>query len=465
MRIYLTEAYEIDNKSILRILTQNKQINKSDPDYSYYEKLATWANEKGRQQKLKNIDLNVIQLSDKGLIEKRKLTTRYNTLGHVLNALKNLMDQEGGYAPSNELSRLIQLTTLEILAGLSKMPMPERPDEPETPESPETPGDEPDYGKLDWTAEKARRLKSSKGTPSAILDKFYSDYYNIEYAGGTYEAAGDPSIVTKLRSLDKILIPEFNALGYNPEVNPFAQFLKILIERKRDIFDRLTTNNYGAIHNSFIKKYITGNMLGNYSEDNILFCKDLYNYNGLDIVNYLSLWDDVYSKADGDATTKKLFAAKILINQPNVEGNTYTEKVNSLKALTNKDIMLPTADDAKLKSALEIRELYRHLFNVTPKKRVNIDEIVNEAKKQSVVLAMIRHILYQDDFRRAYPDDTKETRARLEDLGYKYNETKNDTCEDILSEYVLDAESKYNILAKLIIAHNQGVKDKKEADN
>jgi hypothetical protein len=475
LKTYLTEAYAIDNKSILRILTQNKQINKSDPDYNYYEKLANWANSSGKQQKLKNIDLNTIKLTDRGLLEKHKLTTRYTTLGHLLLALKNLMDQEGRYTQSSEISQLVQQTTLDILAalsGLNKKPSEEPDDIEEEPDDDNPTDDEELYEGMDWTAEKAKRLAeaSTEKPASVILDKFYNDYYSIEYAGATNEKAGDPGIINKLKSLDKILIPEFNALGYNPEVNPLAQFLKILIalraEDKADnIFDKLNTNNYGAIHNSFKDKYITGNMLGNYSLDNILFCKDLYNYRGLEIVNYLSLWKQIYDKADGDDTAKKLFAVKVLINQPAVKGDTYAEKINSLKNLAENTIKLPTSREAKLKSESEVRELYRHLFKTAAKKRVNIDKIVNEAKEQKVVLAMIRHILYQDDFRRVYPNDTKEQGARLKDIGYRYDEKENDTCEDILSEYELDAKDKRQILVKLVIAHNQSANNKKAGVN
>ena len=478
-KTYLTEAYAIDNQSILRILTQNKQINKADPDYSYYEKLANWANSGGKQQKLKNIDLNTINLADRGLLEKRKLTTRYTTLGHLLLALKNLMDQEGKYTPSSEISQLVQQTTLDILAGLSGINSRSEPqEEPEDDElkDEDIPDNEAEtdesglYAGMDWTAEKARRLENIKEPTSAILDKFYDDYYSVEYAGRTKSSNGDPNIVAKLKSLDKILIPEFNALGYNPDVNPFAQFLKILIEHRaknktNNIFDKLTTNTYGAIHNSFIKGYITGNILGNYGPDNILFCKDLYNYRGLDIINYLSLWKQTYNSAEGDETAKKLFAAKVLIYQPSIKGDTYVEKVASLKALTKEVTELPTSDMAKLKSELEIRELHRHLFKAAAKKSVNVDEIINEAKEQKVVLAMIRHILYQDDFRMAYPDDTKEQRARLKDIGYRYDEKENDTCEDILSEYELNANDKRQILAKLVIAHSQSANNKKAGVN
>jgi hypothetical protein len=475
--IYLTEAYAIDNNSILRILTQNKQINRSDPNYSYYAKLATWANENGRQQKLKNIDLNALSLSDKGLVEKRKLTTRYTTLGHLLNDLKNLMDQEGKYTPSSEISKLVQQTTLDILTQLSKPKVAdtqeEEPDnkEPENENGSESENnaDEPElYEGMDWTAEKARRLEAAEGEPSEMLDKFYDDYYSVEYAGKTKNSAGDSSIVAKLKSLDKILIQEFNALGYNPAVNPLAQFLKLLIEYKPDIFNKLTTNTYGAIHNAFIAKSITGNMLGNYNAGNILFCTDLYNRNGLDIVNYLSLWKKAYNKADGNNTAKNILAAKIVLKQPRAVGKTYGEKVDSLKKLQADAVVAPGDSDAKLRSTSEIQELYRYIFRADTaeeeeeeelvKKEVNSKTIINildEAAKQNVMLDMIRLILGQKAYTNAYPEAAQKIKYWLEKRRYEPVQKNIDDSRRILSKYALTASTLNYIINALVNRINE----------
>jgi hypothetical protein len=467
LKTYLTEAYAIDNKSILRILTQNKQINTSDPDYSYYEKLASWANSGGKQQKLKNIDLSTIKLSAKGLLEKHKLTTRYTTLGHLLLALKNLMDQEGKYTPSNELSRLIQQTTLDILASLSGIKNDKKPlDEPDDvedaeanvedePEDANTENDEELRKGIDWTAEKAKRLAKASATnpASAILEKFYNDYYSIEYAGVGSPEKDTKGIVAKLKSLDKILIPEFNALGYNPEVNPLAQFLKILIELKdkhNNIFDKLNTNTYGAIHNSFINTKITGNMLGNYDGLNILFCSDLYSHRGLDIVEYISLWKEVYNKVKGDDVAKRIWAAKIVLNQPRAIGKTYDEKANSLKELQPDAVITPGASEAKLRSMSEIRELYRYIFKAEIakeknsktllKKEVNpeaVIDILNEAIKQNVVLDMIKLILEQKAYKDKYSENARKVTDWLEKRNYTRSQANINDSNNILQEYAL----------------------------
>jgi len=474
VKTYLTEAYAIDNKSILRVLTQDKQINKADPKYSYYEKLANWANSNGRQQRLKNIELDKINLSDRELITKGKLANRLTTLGHTLNALKNLMDQEGNYNPNSELSKLIQQTTLEILAGLSGIKDPKKSDpKPEPVPEPEPepePNPEPKAGAgKDWTAIRARRLDNAKNTSestSEVLNKFYDDYYSQEYAGVETPEKDAKGIVAKLKSLDKILIPEFNKLGYNPDVNPFAQFLKILIEKKFNIFTKLTTNNYGAIHNSFIEKHVTGNMLGNYNEGNILFCDDLYNKNGLDIVEYLSLQKQALDRADNNdkySSSKNQLIAVLCIQQKPLR-DSYKENIDALLETKNAEkVMLPAVKDAKVKSLLEIQELYRHLFGTAPKTKAKIDEIVIKAAKSGIVLSMVQRLLDQDDLERVYNPDVRELTTWLRELGYtrNNNENKIEKAKDILSEYNLDTATKRSLVIKLQNYYNKNVRDKK----
>lgn len=416
-KIYLTEA--IDSDSILRILTQSNPINKADPKYNYYKKLAVWANSNRRQLSIKNVDLNTIKLSDRGLLSSNKLNTRYNSLGSLLDALKNLMDSEGSYKSAR--AKLIQQTTLEILASLSKIPDNTEEEKPQL------------YEGMDWTAEKAKRLANAKEPTSEVLEKFYNDYYNIEYAGGTSAKAGDPNIVSKLKSLDKILIPEFNALGYNPTVNPLAQFLKILIKQKRDIFNKLTTNTYGAIHNSFIAHAITGNMLGNYSETNILFCTDLYNYKGLDIVNYLVLQNQTNSelKKDSKHSSVKNLIAKMFIQQ-SVSGDTYEEKINNLLELEN--VILPSAPEAKLRSELEIRELYRYLFGHDAEeiRKSDISKIVQESAGKNAILDMVYYLISQYKLK---ADFETEVSNWLKDTKYKPENKKIAESKEILAKY------------------------------
>lgn len=475
VKTYLTEAYAIDNKSILRILTQDKQINKADPNYNYYEKLANWANSGGRQQKLKNVDLNSIELSDRGLITKNKMITEYTTLGHVLLALKNLMDQEGRYNPESELSRLIQLTTLEILGGLSGIKDPKKSDpesdpEPDPEPDPELdpdPKPDPKSGKSrDWTAYRAKKLANAakeNKTTSKVLDEFYDEYYRTEYAGIKPEK--EQEILAKLKSLDKILIPEFNKLGYNPEVNPFAQFLKILIEKKPKIFEKLTFNTYGAIHNSFIEKHVTGNMLGNYNEGNILFCEDLYNKNGLDIVEYLDLQKQALDKAETDdkySNSKNQLIAVLFIQQKPLSDN-YEENIEQL--LTAENILLPAKDAAKVKSLLEVQELYRYLFKTETKKAVDIKtvvDIVNKAENQNIILDMIKLILAQNEYAGSaqYVKEAQKIDNWLDKRNHTYTKKNIIACREILLKYTLNAAALSLIIKNLVHRINEPTENK-----
>jgi len=478
---FLTEA--IDSQSVLKILiNKNKQIDINHPKYNYYKSLADWANPR-QQEKIKKIDLSTLKLSDRSLIGK-KLISRHNTLGSLLDALKNLMDQEGRYNPESELAQLIQQTTVDVLASLSKLEdsskLPEDPEEePTKPEEANKP-EEPDnddielYQGMDWTAEKAQRLKSSEGAPSTILDKFYDDYYSVEYAGVESPEKDTKGIVAKLKNLDKILIPEFNALGYNPEVNPLAQFLKLLIEYKPDIFNRLTINTYGAVHNSFINKYITGNMLGKkFDETNILFCSDLYANNGLDIIEYLSLQDQVLkAKKNSEYVEDAYLIAKIFIQQ-SIQPEQAEQKSNYSaqveKLLDMQKPKQPGDDNAKLRSLLEIRELYRHIFKVEAektKKKVNlktVNDIVDEAEKQDVVLDMIKLILAQNDYAGStkYAEEAQMFDGWLDKRNHTYTNKSIETSRKILLDYTLNAEALSLIIQNLVHRINEPTENKK----
>ena len=329
----------------------------------------------------------------------------------------------------------------------------ERPDDTTEPE--------PDPGLkagIDWTAERAKRLTTANGiSTSKVLDKFYEDYYSIEYAGVKSPAKDTLGIVDKLKSLNKILIPEFNKLGYNPEVNPFAQFLKILIkllkENKSDIFNKLTTNTYGAVHNSFIEKHITGNMLGNYDAKNILFCDDLYNYKGLDIVSYLSLQKQTLNEAERNSKysdNPKLLVAKIFIQQKQLSDN-YKENIDELLKLKEEQIVVPGAkDNAKMRSNLEISEVYHHLFKTVPKKDVTesaAKEIVTTAEDKNIMLAMTDYLLGlerlgqdQENYEKWFKDNYKN---------YTRNEGNIGDSKEMLSSYIITDKSISVIFKKL----------------
>ena len=442
--LYLTE--DIDNQAILKILTLNNTLDLESSELRYYKKLAEWAIK--QRTKIKNINLDNIELSDRSLVGKG-ISARTNSLLSTLNELNSKL--AGKFDANNETSKKVQQLTVEILAGLSKINSPKKEDEQKPGQEDKQKPNQEDKQKLfagmDWTAEKAKRLANTNGkATSEILDEFYNDYYKIEYAG-LKSTDEENSIVTKLKSLDKILIQEFNKLGYNPTVNPLAQFLKNLIKYRPDIFEKLNTNNYGAIHNSFIDKYITGNMLGHYDtykDTTILYCSDLYNYKGLDIVKYLLLQSQALNAAEDNNkySEDKDLIAKMFIQQNIPDDSDYLTKIEYLFG-QNPDNTITTVispsdkNNAKLKSEPEISEIYRHLFNSAPKKQVNIEAIIGQAKTKAVIFDMIRYLLDQDDFERTYKDLSKDMETWLKNKQYKRNDDKIKVCKELLSGYLI----------------------------
>ncbi len=450
---YLIERFVPEVTHILEILTQTKDKTKfkDDPNYSYYYKLADWGVK--HKQKTGKIELDKIKLSYKEEVIQLGLPKYAKDLWSMINTLIKLMEKHNS---NKESAKVIQQTTLEILAGLSKLPIPKTSEKPKDDEEEEDDSTkpEPKSGKSrDWTAYRAKKLASVKPTSKA-LNEFYDEYYSQEYAG--VNPTKEQEIVAKLKSLDKILILEFNKLGYNPEVNPFASFIKILIKEKFDIFEKLTTNTYGAIHNSFIEKYITGNMLGQkFDETNILFCSDLYNKNGLDIVEYLYLQKQaIDAKKESAYVDDVNLIAKIFIQQ-SIDGENYTEKVNNL--LKSTAIVTPGTDDAKLRSILEIQELYRHVFKATAKQsktKVNaktVIDIVTAAEEQNIMLAMIKLILAQNEYAGStkYATTAQEIENWLDKRNYSYTKDNIVDCRKILLNYALNAEALNLIIMNL----------------
>lgn len=469
---YLIEVLRPEVKHILELLPkaqENKELQ------SYYNKLAQWGTQ--HLQKTGEIVLDKINLSYKDEVIKLGLVKRTKDLWGMINALIDLMKKHN---LNKENIKIIQQTTLEILAGLSGIKDPRKqdpepdpkPDPKSDPKSEQKPDTENGTGR-DWTAYKAKKLANANGKPtSEVLKEFYDEYYSTEYAG--VNPAKSQEIVAKLKSLDKILIPEFNKLGYNPEVNPFASFLKILIKEKFDIFKKLTYNNYGAIHNSFIEKYITGNMLGKkFDKTNILFCSDLYNKNGLDIMEYLHLQKQAQNaKENSEYADNAGLVAKIFIRQEQEDAaKSFTEKVQILLRLKLEanQVKLPGADDAKLRSLLEIQELYRHIFKdeaETTKKKVNLQtvvDIVDEAENQNVILDMIKLILAQNEYAGSaqYAEEAQKIDNWLNNRNYTPTEKGIAISRKILLKYTLNAKAFSLIINKLVQRINKPTENKK----
>lgn len=459
---YLIEVFRPEAKHILELLTKTKEAKEDKENQNYYKKLADWGST--HLQKAGEVVLDKIDLSYKDEVIKLGLAKRTKDLWGMINALIELMKK---YSLNEENAKIIQQTTLEILAELSKMPIPKKIEDPKDPEPPEEedPEDpsEPDSksGKgRDWTAYRAQKLANANDkTVSEVLKDFYDEYYRVEYA--SILPGKEQVIIDKLKSLDKILTIEFNKLGYNSDTNPFVAFLKIVIKEKPDIFEKLTYNTYGAIHNAFIEKKITGNMLGNdpakIGKENILFCSDLYKYKGLDIIEYLSLQNQALNKAEGkDYAEDKSFLSKMFIQQRFDDDKSYAENIKELFKVSNTNVTKMYTGGAKLKSLLEIQELYNHIFGTAAKKTMNTDtinKILDSAIKQGIAQDLLWFVLAQKGFTKMYKRTTETAKNVLSKLGSKSNQIDFDKVQQLLDDYddlSLDVEKK---MADSLIAH------------
>ena len=201
-------------------------------------------------------------------------------------------------------------------------------------------------------------------------------------------------------------------------------------------------------------------MLGKYDNEaeNILFCNDLYNHKGLDIVKYLSLQSSVIKEQPkSDYAADKQLIAKIFIQQ-DIEGENYSEKVNKL--LNEKQINSTSNNNAKLRSMLEIQELYNYIFGHKPKDLEELKQLVNETIAKKVVRDMIYCVANQAEVEVEYKTAVAKW---LEESGYKKVDTQITICEQILLEYEISPDEAKQVVQKLISHYNKNIR-KKEAD-
>ena len=232
------------------------------------------------------------------------------------------------------------------------------------------------------------------------------------------------------------------------------------IYHKFNIFEKLNEKSYGAIHNSFIRTYITGNMLGNYKDNNILFCDDLYNYHGISIIRYLDLYRQTVDKAKQNtehANSPELLATKILIKQPKFEisaDGEYKTAVDKLLATTDMgSIVLPANSDAKLRSETAVAELFHYAFKENPETSVNIDSIIDQAFDKEVQNDMLLCLAEQTNIIKHWPKLAKDAKALLATIGYDRTQRdrvgKIDEARELLAKYELKVENQYKLLTKL----------------
>ena len=174
---------------------------------------------------------------------------------------------------------------------------------------------------------------------------------------------------------------------------------------------------------------------------------------------------------------KWTLAAKIAIHQDlNVDttadknnANTFTANVNSL--LKKQDnIKTPTDRTAKLRTLLEIEELYNYIFGESleteeeSKENKAIKAVLQHVKNKKAILDMISYIVSREDYKKAYSKDAKTAAEQLTELKYIQNSKLIEVSKQILALYEEDIKiDDLRVLVKKLFT-TYGASKKKEVN-
>ena len=130
-------------------------------------------------------------------------------------------------------------------------------------------------GKKDWA-----KLFTDAGNDTDLIDEIWDDYYETEW-GADEE---------KVKDLGIAFVKELSSLGYTEATNPFITYIKYAFKHGFN----LTARTYPALHNAYVNGYITNQDLRKTSEsaksdDNLIYCKDLFNDAPMDIYEKLNI--------------------------------------------------------------------------------------------------------------------------------------------------------------------------------
>lgn len=148
-------------------------------------------------------------------------------------------------------------------------------------------------------------------------------------------------------------------MGFDANENPFIYFLK----NNKNLLKLLNAFSYGALHNAFVRDYVTDAMLrgkGTLSTDNVIFSKSLYSDHYDDLLEYLRLQSEALNylknKTFITATLTKRYTDKpndFIIDLFYAPGNTLAveRQAGNIKG--------------KLKSLLQIRKELEGCFGIS----------------------------------------------------------------------------------------------------
>jgi hypothetical protein len=187
-------------------------------------------------------------------------------------------------------------------------------------------------------------------------------------------------------------------MGFDANENPFIYFLK----NNKNLLKVLNAFSYGALHNAFVRDYVTDAMLrgkGALGTDNVIFSPSLYSDHYDDLLEYLHL----QSEALNYLKTKKFITATL--------AQRYTDKPNDFiidlfYAPGNTLAVERQAGNikGKLKSLLQIRKELEGCFDISLEAQAKDDQkekLTNSAlqailtklnRNKTDAIALIRYV-------------------------------------------------------------------------
>lgn len=215
----------------------------------------------------------------------------------------------------------------------------------------------------DWGAELKKRrdennAKIAARLPAAdIEDAFFQDFLKAHFS---------EDIAQSIFEFGQLFFRDMQALGFKKENNPILAFLlQSYVQNNLLRPGLLNENTYKVIHNAVAKETVADSEFIETSPDNVIYCKNWYNYSLGDMDAYLKYQNAILSGNAGGYSKKDLITNRKLLIDIGTSGNDLQEIAqNQLKASDSS--FADFTSDVKLNSLKLVAEIAK-LLGKTPK--------------------------------------------------------------------------------------------------
>ena len=219
----------------------------------------------------------------------------------------------------------------------------------------------------DWEGELSRRLENNKKLDPGARESDYE--VEIKFFDDYFAANWKPECAKQLATLGDPIRKAIKVLGFDSNVNPILAFISDPFVQTALIKTKLLNiETFKAIYNAVAKKLVAHSQFLKANTYNIIYCPDLYKKSATEIIEYLSLQDDIlpanaskYTKADLDKNKK------VFLDLPEATEKVFSKRIAQIEAL---DASKSSVQTLKLNSIELATELENKLgdADATPRK-------------------------------------------------------------------------------------------------